>query len=308
MKKLAVALFAFVLVLAGCSSGETTSEGSTITIEHELGTVEVPVNPSTVAVMPYEVLDVLAQLDVEVSGIAAESGADLPSFLQDDYTGEYTNLGSLKEIDMEAMSSLAPDVIFISGRQSDYFEELNNIAPTVYLGVDGENYMGSVESNLTTLGQIFEKEDQASELYTNLESSVSDLNSQVTEAGENALVLMINGGELSAFGTVSRFGMVYNDFGYAEADTEIEDSSHGMSVSYEYVLDVNPDNIFLVDRDAAIGTEADNSEFFANEIITETSASQNGKIYSLNADAWYKVSGGVEATQIMIDDVAAALE
>lgn len=308
MKRILLTLFSIALVLTGCTSGEEATSANTITIEHELGTVDVPVNPSTVAVMPYEILDILAELDVEVSGIAAESGADLPSFLQDDYTGEYTNLGSLKEIDMEAMSELAPDVIFISGRQSDYFDELNSIAPTVYLGVDGENYMESVKNNLETIGQIFEKESETNELYSGLETSVADLNSQITETGENALVLMINGGELSAFGTVSRFGMVYNDFGYIEADTEIEDSSHGMSVSYEYVLDVNPDNIFLVDRDAALGTEADNSEFFTNELITETSASQNDKIYSLNSDAWYKVSGGVESTQIMIDDVSAALE
>ena len=59
---------------------------------------------------------------------------------------------------MEKIFELSPDLIIISGRQADYYEELNKIAPTIHLGVDNENYLESFKVNMNILGEIFGKE------------------------------------------------------------------------------------------------------------------------------------------------------
>ena len=41
---------------------------------------------------------------------------------------------------MEKIFELTPDLIVISGRQADYYEELNKIAPTINLSLNNENY------------------------------------------------------------------------------------------------------------------------------------------------------------------------
>src|SRR5699024_3160915 len=103
-----------------------------VTIEHELGTAEVPKNPEKVVVFDYGTLDSLDSLGIEV---AAVSKMNVPSYLDKYDTDEYENAGTLFEPDFEKLSEIDPDVIFISGRQSDVYEELEKLAPTVYLAV-----------------------------------------------------------------------------------------------------------------------------------------------------------------------------
>ena len=57
---------------------------------------------------------------------------------------EISNLGTLKEVDMEALMACEPDIIFIGGRLSSQYDELSKIAPVVYVGVDYEK--GVVQS------------------------------------------------------------------------------------------------------------------------------------------------------------------
>ena len=49
---------------------------------------------------------------------------------------KYTNVGSLKEPDFEAIHAMQPDVIFISTRQAELYEQFAEIAPTVYVELD----------------------------------------------------------------------------------------------------------------------------------------------------------------------------
>ena len=49
--------------------------------------------------------------------------------------------------------------------------------------------------------------------------------------------MLVNEGQLSAYGKGSRFGLIHDTFGFKAADDKIEASTHGQSVSYEYVLE-----------------------------------------------------------------------
>ena len=86
-------------------------------------------------------------MGVEVTGLP-RSGS-LPAHLSKFESDEYANAGSLKEPDLEAVYEMNPDLIIISGRQADYYEELNEIAPTIYMGLDNEDYLKSFEENMT---------------------------------------------------------------------------------------------------------------------------------------------------------------
>ncbi len=60
---------------------------------------------------------------------------------------------------------------------------------------------------------------------------------QAEASANNALVVLVNEGQLSAYGKGSRFGLIHDTFGFKAADDKIEASTHGQSVSYEYVLE-----------------------------------------------------------------------
>lgn len=45
-------------------------------------------------------------------------------------------------------------------------------------------------------------------------------------------------------------------FGFKAADEGIEKSTHGQIITFEYILETNPDILFVIDRDAAVNAEA----------------------------------------------------
>src|SRR5699024_2537479 len=219
MKKIIgfITILVIMMVIAACgdSNADNNTNGNTntnndnntedqvVTIEHELGTAEVPKNPEKVVVFDYGTLDTLDALGIDV---AAVSKMNVPSYLDKYDSDEYENAGTLFEPDFEKLSEIDPDVIFISGRQSDVYEELEKLAPTVYLAVDNERYMDSLKDNLDVIANIFDKQDEVDEAYADIEASIDDLNDVTEESDNKALIILANDDKISAYGPHSRFG------------------------------------------------------------------------------------------------------
>ena len=152
-KKTIISMIVIIAVIFGIygvtkfAGNGVSADGEKIKITHKLGETEVPKNPSRVIVFDYGIADALNTLDVEIIGLPKSS---LPSLLSKYEDGKYENVGSLKEPDMEKVYELKPDLIIMSGRLESYYEELNKIAPTIYLGVDNTDYLGSFKKNMET--------------------------------------------------------------------------------------------------------------------------------------------------------------
>lgn len=316
MKKWLLIAFTLMMVavLAACGSTEETKESDTanadteeMTVTHELGETTFTKNPEKVVVFDYGVLDSLDKLGVEaVAGVPQES---LPAYLEKYEDAEkYENVGTLKEADFEAIHAMDPDLIIISGRQADMYEEFTEIAPTIYMAVDTENYMESFEENMTTLGEIFGEEDQVGEELATIDAQIEGVKAMVSESDEKALITLANEGKVSAYGAASRFGLIHDIFGVKQADEDIEASTHGQSISYEYILETNPDMMFVVDRNAVVGNGRNAAESLENELVQKTNAYKNDKIIYLDPDYWYLSGGGLQSVAQMVTDVQSAFE
>lgn len=283
---------------------EAAKESEEITIKHKLGEAKLKKNPQTVVAFDYGVLDSLDKLGIEVTGVAQ---ASVPPYLAKFKDAKYKNIGGLKEPDFEKINAMKPDVIFISGRQQDAYEELNKIAPTIFLGVDTSKYMESFTENMKTLGTIFGKEAQVDEELAKINDSIKQLNEKATASGKNALIVLANEGKISAYGAGSRFGILHDVFGFTPVDKNIEVSTHGQSVSFEYVAEKDPDYLFVVDRDGAVATNKDAvspaKKVIENDLVKNTKAFKNGNIIYLDSNYWYLSGGGLISTANMADEV-----
>ncbi|PGV55823.1 siderophore ABC transporter substrate-binding protein [Bacillus sp. AFS037270] len=306
-------IFTMILVLAACggtkeeeASQTASSEQSEekITIKHEYGEAEVEKNPKKVVVFDFGVLDTLDELGIEVTGVPQ---ATMPSYLKKYGDKKYTNVGSLKEPDFEAIHALEPDVIFISGRQAELYDQFAEIAPTVYVGIDYTNYMASFTKNMNLIGEIFGKEGQVAGEIKDVQESVQALNKKASALDQKGLVVLANEGKVSAYGPSSRFGIVHDVFGFGAADEKIEVSTHGQSITFEYIKEKNPDVLFVIDRATAVGGEIGAKEIVENELVKKTSAYKNNKIVYLDADSWYLSGGGLKSLKGMAKEVEAAL-
>ena len=308
-------LFGFTKLNSGSNSGsqdqtkqEQNVEETIVKVTDSNGeAVELEKNPQRVVVFDYGVADILKNLGVDAV-VGLPKNGKMPEILSNYSDDKYTNVGSLKETDFEAVESLNPDLIIIGGRQAEDIDSFKEIAPTVNLAVDGQDYMNSFKSVVTDLGKLFDKEDEAKKAIDEIEAKIEKVNKTVKEKGLTASVVMANEGNISAFSAKSRYGLIYNGLGFAEVDKNIDDSTHGQQVSFEYFLENKADYVFVVDRGAITGKGDSASKLFDNEVMNKTEVAKNGNIVYLNSVIWYTMTGGIESTNKMIDEIADALK
>jgi iron complex transport system substrate-binding protein len=80
-------------------------------------------------------------------------------------------------------------------------------------------------------------------------------------------------------------------------------TTHGQSVTFEYIAVKNPDYLFVVDRGAAVGGEAAAKKTIENELVKKTKAFKDGNIVYLDQNYWYLSGGGLISVSEMIKEI-----
>ena len=323
MKKITAILLMALMVLSLTACGNQTgkdnngSEGSTeptsVTIttlngQKEQTQLEVPYNPERIAILDLAALDIIDSIGVgdKVVGMAQTSI---------DYLSRYSenksikNLGTIKEADIEAVMECEPDIIFIGGRLSASYDKLSEIAPVVYLATDSS--IGLVEStlkNARTIASIFGKENEVEDKVNQYNDRINNLKN--IASGKNALVGMTTSGSFNILGNDGRCSIIGNEIGFNNLGATGNTSTHGNEASFETVVAKNPEYIFVMDRDKAIGTAgaASAKEIVENDLVKSTPAYKNNHIvYLENPNVWYTAEGGIQALDMMLKDLEKGL-
>lgn len=347
--QLAVILAAFVLVFAACSNSgddaaetdeESTSEestddssaeaegeegsdesadGGTIEIEDAHGTVEVPVNPESVVALDNRTFETLDDWDIELSAAAVSlmpSGLD---YLSDD---SIEDIGNHREPNLEAIAAADPDLVIVGQRFSGYYEDIKELVPeaaVIDLNVDtseeaestGDNLENGLKDITTTLGQIFEKEDEAEQLNADFDQAIAD--AQEAYNGEDTVMgVIVSGGEIgySAPHTGRVWGPMFEIFDWQPA-LEVEGSTEdhqGDDVSVEAIADSNPDWIMVLDRDADMDEESTPAEDVIenSEALQNTTAVSEGQVIYAPADTYLNES--IQTYLELFEDMANTLD
>lgn len=294
--------------LVGCGKQETKTSETKDAADKEVVTVqdghgqefEMMKNPQKIVVFDMGSLDTIHALE-ESEKVVGVPQKNLPSYLSE--FENVSSVGGLKEPDLEKINQLKPDLIIISGRQEDYQETLSAIAPTLYVALESGQAWEDTLKNIEQLGQILDKESEAKSHIDSLKARRDQLHEKIEKKEEKALITLVNEGQLSAYGSGSRFGIIHDAFGYKQADDTIEASTHGQSVSFEYVLEKNPDVLFIIDRTQAIGGDTHNNNIESQPLIAETTAAQKERLVRLDPEVWYLSGGGIESLNRMMDDL-----
>jgi iron complex transport system substrate-binding protein len=263
--------------------------------------------PKKIVVFDYGFLDTLDALGVEgIVGLPKDT--NLPEHLSDYADDKYTNVGSLKEPLLEEIAALEPDAIFISGRLAPYYDQLKEITPNVvFVGTQQDDYWNTFLASVDIAAKMFDKETEAKEELAKIDSALEKVK---TLAGkyDTSLVTMYNEGKLSGFATNSRFGYVYDVYGFKPVTDNIESSSHGSNFGYEAILELNPQVLFVIDRTAAVGGKSNIETDLENDIIKQTDAYKNKHIVYLDGALWYLSGGGLESELAKVEEVLAELK
>ncbi|MFD1779552.1 siderophore ABC transporter substrate-binding protein [Fredinandcohnia salidurans] len=279
-----------------------TEEAGTVSFED----VTFESMPEKIVVFDYGFLDTLDALGVEgVVGVPQDSS--LPENLEEYASDDYVNVGTLKEPLLEDIAEIGPDAIFISGRQSPYYEELSEIAPVVFVGTSQDDYWNTFLASVDVAAKMFDKEDEAKEHIAKIDSAIEEVKA-LSGNYETSLVTMYNEGKLSGFAQNSRFGYIYDIYGFKPVTNDIAASSHGSNFGFEAILEFDPEVLFVIDRTAAVGDQSNIDKDMENKIIQKTKAYQNKRIVYLDGVLWYLSGGGLQSELAKIEEILAELK
>lgn len=300
----------FVLVmglqlLLSCQSSDKqarkTAGQDTLQVSHKLGNTVLVKNPERVVVLDIGALETMDALGVKPIGIPKKF---VPAYLKDLLDDpNIADVGSVIEPDFEAIAALKPQLILLSTRQERFYEELQEIAPAVFIGTDNKNYLPSFEKNVQLIGRIFEKQDVAQEQLNALETKIKQAQAKYSHDPNKALFLIFNNGKFSAFGQGSRFGFIHDVLGIKPVLDLQDESVHGQRVSNELIAESNPDYLFIVDRNAAVLGKVSSKEEVENKLIKQTNAYKQGKTFYLDPNVWFISGGGLTSVNMMVDDI-----
>ena len=313
MKKLVSLLLAALMLLGMATAALAEAAPETVTItslnaEREPVELEVPYDPQRIAILDMPSLDILDRLGLgdRVVGSATTTLEYLQAYVPGD---TIANLGTIKEADLEAVMACEPDVIFIGGRLSASYDALSEIAPVVFLSTDTEiGVVESVRNNATTIASMFGLEAQVDELMAGFDARIEAL--AAFAEGKNAIVGLCTSGSFNILGSDGRCSIISVEIGFDNLGDGDVTATHGNESSFELVVELDPDYMFVLDRDAAIGTDGAQlaKEIVENELVMDTNVYKDGHIvYLANPTVWYTAEGGITALDIMLGDLEGAL-
>ncbi|NPD14763.1 siderophore ABC transporter substrate-binding protein [Xinfangfangia sp. D13-10-4-6] len=291
------------LALPFCLAPLSAALADPVTLTHAQGELVIEAPVAKVLILDPSALDIAAALGAEPAGVL---GTNLPPYLQQFAADSYPKVGTIFEPDYEAIAASGADLMIIGSRTAPSYPQMSQLLPTVDLSPD-RTHLTSVRENIVKVGQIFGKNEEAAALVASLDEKLARLKPLAQTAG-TALILVVNGDKLGAYGASSRLGWIHNELGFATVEENFDDRFHGGDViSFEYILERDPDWIFVVDRSAAVGEDGGAAAVLDNALMAETSAVKNGHLVYLNPQAAYITFSGYTAVTTLLDQISAAL-
>jgi iron complex transport system substrate-binding protein len=310
-----------VLALAGCAGATpdaepaAEAETTTVTVEDNHGEQTVTSPPQRVVATDNRTISMLDSWGVPVVGAPLDIFPEGLSFKDDP---EVANLGNHNEPDLEAVVAADPDLIVNGQRFSSYYGDFQTLVPDATIVEldprDGEPLDQELIRQVTGLGEIFGKQDEAAALVADFEESIERVKAAYDDS-ETVMGVITSGGEINyAAPTTGRtLGPVYDILGLTPAlESEGSTDHQGDDISVEAVASSNPDWILVMDRDAAVSVNTDEAYTPANDLIAESEALQNvtaveeGNIVYMPQGTY--LNEGIETYTQFFSDLADALE
>lgn len=216
------------------------------TVVHVAGETTIDSAPTSVAVISTGQADALLTLGIVPTGSTAAGGAEMiPQYLYDAFPDDaaalddVSSLGSRTEPNLEALATLAPDLIVLNAAGKEaagLYATLSKIAPTVVTQGTGLYW----KQDFLLLADAVGRTEQAQAWLDAYHADAAGFGAAV-EGDPTVSFLRANGDRTRVFGVASFAGSVAEDSGLARPDSQ--------TFTDETSLDLSPEQIALADGD-----------------------------------------------------------
>ncbi|NOK63313.1 MAG: hypothetical protein GFH27_549361n52 [Chloroflexi bacterium AL-W] len=297
------------VALAGC--GQSTPEparidGPTRTIEHALGTAEVPETPQRVIACDYYfTLPTAIQLEIPVVGVPFGAAQALPDWVATIAPEDVTDIGTNVAPNLERMSSLQPDLIIgFDFFLEPIYNEVTAIAPTVALPREMLN--GGWKNGVRKLAEAFGQQEAMEQKLSDYEQRAQSIQQSLSAetANKTYSLTRVLDSELRIHTDLHFGGSVMEDIGLSRPSDHINGDTERplIRLTLEQIERVDADALFLLvggggQHEGALETFETLQQ---NALWQQLQAVQNDAVYQVSE---YWSSGELHAANLILDDI-----
>lgn len=303
------ALLATVAFRRGRPAGANATPaagGATRTVEHALGTTEVPVNPQRVVALGTGVLEAMTLLGVRPVGAAVWVGSGnalaFPSFFAASDVEGVALVGNASEPNLETIAALGPDLMI--GMADNYandrfYAQASRIAPVVlhaWGGDDAARWKEFFAETAATLGKEAAGRRVAAAYDGRATAFRERMGDRLAETEVSFVRFMPD--EVRLYLPGSYAGSILADCGLPRAPAQRE-PGFAQPISLERIEDADGDVMFVAqsDPDATLY-----DQFADHPLWSRLRAVQSGRVYDVDFEYW--IGGEVYyAANLILDDL-----
>lgn len=280
----------------------TSGASATRTVEHAMGTTDVPAEPERVVVLDMGELDMALALGVTPVGAAFyQADQPVPTYLEDKVES-MTRVGTVSQPDLEAIKALDPDLILTNKtRHEAIYDTLSAIAPTVMAEALGADWKAQFEVVARGLGKTDEHQEIMDDYRGTLEEFMSKMGERLDET-EVSIVRSFPD-HVRIYMKASFIGTIIEDVGLPRPAPQNKDIFMERA-TVERIPDLDGDVIFTLYYNRSEGEQL--STLMDHSLWDRLDAVQNGRVYEMDDEVW-GTGLGPTAAQIVIDDLTRVL-
>ncbi|GAA3180031.1 iron-siderophore ABC transporter substrate-binding protein [Blastococcus jejuensis] len=304
-RRLAALLAAAALGLAGCGGAAESQEAAGSdsadaafprTVEHAMGTTEIPARPERVVVLDTGELDSALALGVTpVGAVTTDVAEGFLSYLAEDADGVEV-VGTIAEPNLEAIAALQPDLILSNKvRHEDIYDQLAQIAPTVFA-----ERVGAVwKDNFRLAGEALGLEDEAERALDDYEQRAAELGASVGDPSATTVgTARFVGGTIRVYSAASFIGTVLADIGLTQLELPTADVPTFTELSPEELTRIDADVVLYSSYGA--DDESGLAGALAGPLWPRLTAVQEGRAYAVEDDVFF-TGIGLTAANLQLD-------
>ncbi|WP_346935907.1 iron-siderophore ABC transporter substrate-binding protein [Clostridium sp.] len=310
-KLLSVILSSMLIVslLVGCSNktentSEKATDSKTISIQHAMGTTEIPENPKKVVILTNEGLEALLTLGVKPVGAVTGVTGDWYEHTKSELI-DVKPVGKEKEPNVEAIAALKPDLIIGNKmRHEKIYDQLSAIAPTVY----SDTIRGAWKDNFKFYAEVLNKESEGEKAIQAYESKINYIKENYSDKLNNeiSLVRFMDGKTRIYLGDTFA-GTILKEIGFkrpaAQQGTEFVNE-----IGKERLNEADGDVMFYFTYELGDGKGLAREEEWLNDpMFKSLNVVKNNKAYKVDDTIW-NTAGGIKAANLMLDDLTNMLK
>ncbi|MFZ3590052.1 ABC transporter substrate-binding protein [Bacillus sp. DJP31] len=306
-------LLSFTLLLAGCGTEKETAKeetqtdsdtaekvNETITVEHAMGTTEVPANPLRVVILTNEGTEALLTMGVTpVGAVNSWTGDPWYPHITDQMEG-VEPVGTESEVNVEAILALEPDLIIGNKmRQEAVYEQLSSFAPTVF----AEDLRGNWKSNFELYAKALNKEEEGKKILSDYDARLAEFaNKAGDQLNKEVSIVRFMADHARIYHKDSFSGVILEQIGFKRPESQNVDDFMEKATK-ERIPAMEGDILFYFTYETGDGAASTNEESWINDpLFKNLEVSKAEKVFKVDDTIW-NTAGGAIAAELLVDDL-----